>query len=211
MQTLESYELTHQQIHQFHQEGWLGPFELVPPEEMRRLDARLDEQVFATDGPNPRERKQSRHMDVPLVYDLVTRPQILDRMASLYGPNLILWATFFFEKQPGGAEIPWHQDGNYWPLEPLINISAWIAIDEVTVENSCVQIIPGSHKSVVPHVKSTEGMAFGEMADPAYVETDKLVNVEMKPGEFFLFNEKTLHHSEPNRSHKRRRGLATRV
>ncbi|MEM1305445.1 MAG: phytanoyl-CoA dioxygenase family protein, partial [Planctomycetota bacterium] len=47
--------------------------------------------------------------------------------------------------------------------------------------------------------------------DPAYVETDKLVNVEMKPGEFFLFNEKTLHHSEPNRSHKRRRGLATRV
>jgi len=211
MQTLESHDLTQPQIHQFHTEGWLGPFTLVPPDEMRRLDPLLDEQVFRTTGPNPKSNVQSRHMDVPLVYDLLTRPEILDPMASLYGPHLILWASYFFDKQPGGAEIPWHQDGNYWPLEPVVNISAWIAIDEVTVENSCVQLIPGSHKAVVPHIKSTEGMAFGEMADPAFFDQDQAVNIELQPGQFFLFNEKTLHHSEPNRSTKRRRGMTTRV
>ena len=35
--------------------------------------------------------------------------------------------------------------------------------------------------------------------------------LEMKPGEFILFNERTVHHSDPNRSQRRRLGLAVRV
>ncbi len=54
-------------------------------------------------------------------------------------------------------------------------------------------------------------MAFGEMADPDSFQTDGLVNMVLKPGEFFLFNEKTLHHSEPNRSNRRRMGMSVRV
>ena len=51
------------------------------------------------------------------------------------------------------------------PLEPPIIISAWIAVDAATLENSCLQIIPGSHRKVVPHVKATSEMAFGQMGD----------------------------------------------
>jgi ectoine hydroxylase-related dioxygenase (phytanoyl-CoA dioxygenase family) len=132
-------------------------------------------------------------------------------MASLYGDDLVLWATYFFAKDPGGAEIPWHQDLNYWPLEPLVNVSAWMAVDPATVENSCVNIIPGSHKRVIPHVKSHAGAAFGEMADPAQFVVREARPMELKPGEFFLFNEKLLHQSEPNRSKKRRIGFSMRV
>src|SRR5258708_6884941 len=82
-----------------------------------------------------------------------------------------------------------HLDGNYWPIEPSVNISAWLAIDESTIENSCVQLIPGTHRRIVPHVKATEGMAFREMADPAAYDVSKLINMELKPGQFFLFNE----------------------
>ena len=78
-------------------------------------------------------------------------------MASLYGPDLLLWRTNFFIKEPGAKEIPWHQDFNYWPLEPPIIISAWIAVDSATLENSCLQIVPGSHRKVVPHVESNLG------------------------------------------------------
>lgn len=203
--------MSREEIESFHNNGYLGPFALISPDEMRELEPEIEEKVFQTEGPVPGAPIKSRHMDSPLVYDLVSRPEIIDRMASLYGNDLILWATYFFDKAPGGKEIPWHQDGNYWPLEPVINISAWIAIDDVTIENSCVQVIPGSHKQIVPHIKSTEDMAFAEMADPQFVDTSKAVNIELKPGEFFLFNEKTLHHSEPNRSLKRRRGMTVRV
>ena len=150
-------------------------------------------------------------MDSKVVYDLAAHPAIIDRMAGLYGPNLVLWATNFFNKEPGGAEIPWHQDFNYWPLEPVINISAWVAIDEVKTDNSCVQILPGSHKKVVPHVASRDGMAFGEEAEPGSFSLDGLLEMELEPGEFFLFNEKLLHHSEPNRSNRRRLGMSVRV
>jgi ectoine hydroxylase-related dioxygenase (phytanoyl-CoA dioxygenase family) len=74
-----------------------------------------------------------------------------------------------------------------------------------------VEIIPGSHKVELPMVKSPPGMQFSKMTDPTFVNIAKKIDMPLKPGEFFLFNEKTLHHSEPNRSQKRRLGLAVRV
>lgn len=203
-------ELNEAEIEFFHQNGYLGPYAAMPPEEMDGIRRHIDDAVLSRSGPSP-SIVQSRHMDSKVVYDLATHPAILDRMACLYGPDLILWATNFFVKEPGGVEIPWHQDLNYWPLEPLINISAWIAIDDVKVDNSCVQILPGSHKKIVPHIPSREGMAFGEEADGKYFDSAKIDNMELKPGEFFLFNEKLLHHSEPNRSNRRRMGMSVRV
>ena len=202
--------LSDEETQRFRSQGYLGPYAAMTPEEMAGVRQHIDEHVLTRDGPS-RSRNQSRHMDDAVVYDLATRPEILDRMASLYGPHLILWATNFFNKEPGGKEIPWHQDLAYWPLEPLINISAWIAIDRVTVENSCVQVIPGSHKTVIPTVESTDEMAFNMEADPAHYDAIKAVNIELEPGEFFLFNEKLLHHSEPNRSDRRRLGMSVRV
>ena len=54
-------------------------------------------------------------------------------------------------------------------------------------------------------------MAFPEMGDLNFIDAKDAVNLEMQPGEFVLFNERTLHHSEPNRSDRRRIGLAVRV
>ena len=54
-------------------------------------------------------------------------------------------------------------------------------------------------------------MAFPEMGDLNFIDAKDAVNLEMQPCEFVLFNERTLHHSEPNRSDRRRIGLAVRV
>jgi ectoine hydroxylase-related dioxygenase (phytanoyl-CoA dioxygenase family) len=71
--------------------------------------------------------------------------------------------------------------------------------------------LPGSHKKIIPHIPARDGMAFGEEADENFFSKDNLVNMELQPGEFFLFNEKLLHHSEPNRSNRRRMGMSVRV
>jgi ectoine hydroxylase-related dioxygenase (phytanoyl-CoA dioxygenase family) len=205
------FALTLEEVAHFHENGYLGPFPLCTPDEMATIRERIEQEVLTTDGPNPKTRIQCRHLDQRFLYDIAANPAIADRAESLLGPDLVLWATYFFIKEPGGKEIPWHQDFNYWPLEPVVNLSAWLAIDPVKVENSCVNIIPGSHKKIVPHLPSREGMAFGEEADPSQVDASKAIPMELKPGEFFLFNERTLHQSERNRSDKRRMGMTMRI
>ena len=205
-----TYQLSEEEVSHFRKDGYLGPYEMCPPEEMNDMRDEVA-RILETDAPDHKVRGHNRHLDNRLIYDLSTHPAILDRMSCLYGPDLLMWRTNFFDKKPGAKEIPWHQDFNYWPLEPPIINSAWLAVDESTVENSCIQIVPGSHKKIIPHIHSTEGMQFGEMADPNYIDKSEAINLEMKPGEFILFNERTLHHSESNRSQKRRIGLAIRV
>ena len=198
------------EMDQFREQGFLGPFTLCSPEEMAEQRPAV-EAVLASDPPDHKTRIHNRHLDQKLIWDLSTDPEIIGRMQCLYGEDLLMWRTNFFIKEPGAKEIPWHQDHNYWPLEPPIISSAWIAIDESTVENSCLQVIPGSHRQTLPHIKATEDMVFGQMGDPDYLDLDQAVNLEMQPGEFILFNERTVHHSELNRSQKRRIGLAVRV
>ena len=210
MTKLESL-LTRDEVNFFVENGYLGPYAAMPPQEMASIRREIEDLVLTTDGPNPRSRMQSRHMDQAVIYDLATHPAIIDRIAGLLGPDLIVWATNLWMKEPGGAQIPWHQDINFWPLEPPVNASAWIAIDEVTVENACVQIIPGSHRQSLPHTRAEADMAFFKMADPTTFEADAAVNMELKPGEFFLFSERLLHGSSRNASQKRRLGISVRV
>lgn len=202
--------LTNNEINRFRRDGYLGPYPLCTPDEMAQTRADV-ERVLETSAPDHDQREHNRHLDSALIHDLATRPAITNRMACLHGEDLLLWRTNFFNKGPGAGEIPWHQDYAYWPLEPPIIISAWLAIDPSTARNGCLQVIPGSHRAPLPHIRADDGMLFKEMADPKFVEHDKAVKLEMQPGEFILFNERTLHHSEPNRSDRRRIGLAVRL
>jgi hypothetical protein len=211
--TPNRFALTREEIARYHHDGFLGPFAMHTPEEMEPIRDRIHH-ILETDGPNPKMRTHSRHIDHRTVFDLVSHPAFLDRAESLLGPDLVSWTSNFFVKEPGiGKETPWHQDFNYWPIEPIVNMTAWMAIDETTTENSCVNLIPGSHKKIVPHISCAgdDGKIFGEMADPSHFDASKARAMELKAGEFFIFNERMLHQANPNRSSKRRVGLAMRI
>jgi len=201
--------LTRDQIAFFHENGFLGPLTLCSPDEMARRSAGIEQELAINSSFAWRE--QSRHLDSPEVYNLCAHPEVVERMACIYGPDLVLWRSNFFVKNPGDKAVPWHQDRNYWPIEPPVNITAWIAIDEARVENSCIQLIPGSHKLVVPHIDAPDEMTFNEMADPDYIDVGTAISMELEPGQFFLFNERLVHYSAPNTSGSRRMGLAVRV
>ena len=202
--------LTREEMMHFRTQGYLGPYPLCSAAEMAALRPAI-EQVLETDPPGSKNRVHNRHLDSRVIYDLATHPEILNRMVNLYGADLLLWRTNFFVKYKGTRAIPWHQDFNYWPLEPPIIVSAWIAIDASTKENGNLQLIPGSHRKIIPHVKATPDVQFQEMADAGYYDPDQLIDLEMQPGEFILFNERTLHHSKANNSNLRRIGLAVRA
>src|ERR1700722_8762543 len=84
-----SNELTREEMKRFHDEGYIGPLMAVSPEEMAIIRNHIDTVVLQKDGPNPRTRLQSRHMDSRVVCDLASHPAIVGRMRSLYGSDLI--------------------------------------------------------------------------------------------------------------------------
>lgn len=88
--------------------------------------------------------------------DIARHDGILDLVEQLIGPDIILWGCQAFCKPPGdGMEVPWHQDGQYWPIRPLATCTVWIAIDDSVVENGCLRVIPKSHyeKTLFSHLK----------------------------------------------------------
>ncbi|MFC5590301.1 phytanoyl-CoA dioxygenase family protein [Sporosarcina soli] len=202
-------ELSVEQVRKYHEEGYLGPFTLCSPDEMAKIREKLVNEIDVEKNPH------SQHTNHKLVYDLCTHENVIKPIQSIFGESLVLWRSVFWCKNPGEKAVPWHQDAYYWPIEPAINITAWLAIDPAFASNSCVQVIPGSHKSVVPHISSNKSdnmsIFHAKEADLNYVNTDEAIPMELEPGQFFLFNERLLHYSAPNTSDQRRIGLAIRI
>lgn len=197
-------QLTAKEVQRFHRNGFLGPFRLLAETEMQQTGNQILRSVRDVPGPYKKNPLTQRHLDQRTVYDLVTKPEILERIKAILGPDLLLWACTFWLKEPGGKEVPWHQDCNYWPMEPIINVTAWIAVDPVTPTNGCLELIPGSHSSCVPHIPAEKGKWFTMEADPGHVNASKAVKITLNPGEFILFNERVLHHSPVNATNTRR-------
>lgn len=202
--------LSRQEIESFFENGYFGPFSICAPEEMTRIREQIKSEVLPTPGPWSETPDQLRHQDKRVVYELCAHPEVVGRINSLWGPDILIWRSNFFNKPPGGAAVQWHQDVNFWKLDPLVNLTAWLALSDVHEENSCVQLIPGSHQKIVPHVKAGPDSHFAEMADPAHVDEAKAVKMILKAGEVFVFNERILHYSAPNRSRESRKCLITR-
>lgn len=219
----ESFKLSAEEAERYHLDGYLGPYTLCSPEEMACLRTRIDGvlhperesgQVPSMIGAlNPAMRRGfGRHHDNPFLFDIASSPAIKDRVTSILGDDLLLWRTMFFSKESGGKLIPWHQDYDGWLIEPMLVTSAWLAIDEATRGNGCVEFIPGSHRDYYPLVPSPPDVmdGFPQMADPNSFNESSTVFMELRPGEFFLFNERTLHRSRPNTTPHRRLGFAMR-
>jgi ectoine hydroxylase-related dioxygenase (phytanoyl-CoA dioxygenase family) len=189
---------------QFQTTGFAGPFRAVTEAQAPELRAAYCT-AAGIDLHHPGAPSQNLaawHHHQRWAYDLATRPEILDRVESLLGPDIYLWAWFSWYKQPHtGKRIPWHQDAGYWPIEPKKNVTAWVALDHCTPDNGCLRVIPGSHRASITHSAVNDATSwFDKGADPAAVDESKAIDVILRPGEFVLFNEGTLHGSNPNSS-----------
>jgi len=147
---------------------------------------------------------QKRGQNQALAKFAAEGPQVAT-MLRLIGPNLRCWFDQFVVKPPreNAALFPWHQDNGYNAPKPDNNVTVWIALDQTTLENGCIWIVPGSHKQgLIPHSKKSEASWHLE-ADPG-VEG---VPVLLEPGEAVAFSGYTLHRSLGNRTNGWRRAF----
>ena len=132
-------------------------------------------------------------------------PRLMGLLDQLIGPGHRLIQDMALMKPPfKGSEKPWHQDNAYFDWTPLDGIlGVWIALDEATVENGCMQIIPGSHlEGPVPHYHVRDC----QLADQG-VDVERIEVVPLTPGGV-LFFAGLIHHGTPaNQGASRRRAL----
>ena len=166
--------------------------------------------IYEPDSQPRRVRNAFRlHLYHPPFLDVAKHPALRDAMSRLLDDPLYLYGSQLFAKPARvGTEVPLHQDMPYWPFEPYEMISAWIALDDSTLQNGCVRYVAGSHKlGMLPHVPS--GVAGNSLGVAPNEELAALpeVAVEARRGSCILHHCLTAHRSEPNRSDLPRRGL----
>jgi len=211
------HRLSAEELKFWDEKGYVGPYTALTVDEMDEIR----ETVFAAYKRQSSVygfiTKRDRHLDCRAIFDAIAHRAIIDRCASILGDDVIIWRSTLFPKAPGGKEILWHQ-GRDFPgrrmlpaIDPPTNITCWMALTEANRENGCVQLLPGTHRQIIKFRDTEEGKGIFGRGVEIDVDDSNPAVMELKPGQFFLFTEATVHGSEANTSNTDRIGVATRI
>jgi hypothetical protein len=137
---------------------------------------------------------------------LKTNPKISGVRDALLGPGSILFQDMALSKPARiGTEKPWHQDLAYFtytPLEEILGI--WIALDDATLDNGCMQVIPSLVEQRVSY-KHTHVLDCD--INEKDLDLSRAEAVEIPAGGVMFFSGLLPHHTPPNHSDQSRRAL----
>ncbi|MCG9127792.1 phytanoyl-CoA dioxygenase family protein [Candidatus Poribacteria bacterium] len=136
----------------------------------------------------------------PVFQDAVGDGRLLDVLEKILAPNIeFLSDKVVFKSEDMTFASPWHQDWHYW--HGAHKFSIWVALDDATVENGCLKLFPGSHKSAIVHDgDASDGNGFGNRLRPDAIDESLAVTAEVEAGGAVFFHDLTLHSSHPNLS-----------
>ena len=169
-QQTRQFAFTPEELADFHKNGYAGPFTLYQPDEMKatwrrqrlllldRSKAIYPDEAAVSGATNI--ANYDRHMDNDFLAEHICRSEIVERVASVLGPNVFCWRTEFFPKYPGDEGTDWHQADTFanasgtpqilWPDDEDFGgtITVWTAFTEANLETACLQFIPGTHQNM---------------------------------------------------------------
>jgi phytanoyl-CoA hydroxylase len=219
--------LTQQQIDTFHANGFLNGGIVLREDEVEALRSeitRVIEERDRTDIPQPvLLRNLSRDEKAPVwqivnIWEaskpfrkLISHPAITKGIAQLTEANeLRIWhdQVQYKPAQIGGVNM-WHQDAPYWPIiEPMTEVTAWVALDDVDESNGCMSMVPGSHLwgNNIDFLHSLEN--YDAMPAEFDGRAIKVLRCPVKKGEVHFHHALTWHGSHANTSGRPRRAVA---
>ena len=199
----------------YYEKGYLFPVNVLTEDEavsyreaLESLEARLGDLKIGN-----KSQLNFPHLIFKFANELARHPKILDVVEELIGPDILLWGSTFFIKEPQTESyVSWHQDMKYWGLDDTDGqVSAWVALSDVKQIHGCMQFVPESHKgAMVDHNDTFAEDNFLTRGQEAQVEIEEndLVHCELDPGQVSFHHGKLLHASAPHRSDDRRIGFA---
>ena len=181
----------------------------------------FEENAFRADGSlqQPKERSINKigHAlhDLDPVFDQFSRtPEIQQLVFDLGITHPLLLQSMYIFKQPNiGGEVTCHQDATFLYTEPLRMAGLWFALEDATVENGCLRVIPGAHKLGLKSrfVRAERGGTRFEVFDDAPWPEEELQPLEVKKGTLIVLHPLLPHLSRENRSSRSRHAYTLHV
>ncbi len=215
-------KLTRDEVERYQSEGWVVPQYALPQQHVQHMVGALKTLLEQNPGVRP-EKLVSAHVagdngegvrGVSDFLDLARNPELVELVSGVIGQDVILWGCHVFCKPAGeGYETPWHQDGHYWPIRPLANCTVWVALEDSTVVNGCLRVIPGSHRAKQLHEHLHEDrndLTLNQRMAAGSFEEAAAVDIELRAGQMSLHDVYMIHGAKANTSRHRRTGVALR-
>lgn len=207
--------LSEEQVAAWRRDGFLYPLPLLDEEERREcLDglARFERWLGApVNASKDLKWRTMPHITLPWVTRLATDPRILDPVEDLLGPDILIYTSTFFIKEPRTPTFAaWHQDSTYYGLEPAEEITVWVALTEASRAAGCMDVLPfdGAPRQMrhAAHVVENSVNRAGQVITEPLDESN-IVSMELKAGQFSMHHGLSPHRSGPNTADHRRIGL----
>jgi phytanoyl-CoA hydroxylase len=152
----------------------------------------------------------------PFMHRLVCDPRLVDIAAQFLGDDVAMFAAHYIAKKPRiGQAVQWHQDGSYWPLEPMEVATLWVAATDSTVGNGCMRVLPSTQNNRL--LKRSEMIDLDEEKyvlgigiRPEDIDDSQAVDLELAAGDVSIHNPTIIHGSNANHTEQWRVGLTLR-
>jgi len=178
----------------YQNEGFLLIPGLISESSAGELNAEVME-IMRIIGLKTHKLLQSReYLENSALQRLVESRNLLQIAEQLMGGPSRLYLPFTAVKGPGGGRFHFHQDNNYTRFDgPGINL--WLALEPMSPENGCLQVVPHSHlNGTLGSINSGDGDTHQKVA----FEPADFLPVRMRPGDCIAFTRLTIHGSGPN-------------
>ncbi|WP_299600074.1 phytanoyl-CoA dioxygenase family protein [uncultured Tateyamaria sp.] len=143
----------------------------------------------------------------PAIFDLVVEDRLLDVIEDLIGPEITSNPIQHVRIKPPSPQLAegearahitstdWHQDRGvgHEEADATDMVTAWVAITDATVENGCLQVLPGIDDGLLPHCPQVQ-----TAIAPKHLDTSDAVPLPVKSGGAVLFHPLVPHASLPN-------------
>jgi len=206
--------LTAEQAASYHHDGFLFPLPALSPDEiaaslagLERLETELGSHVADAEI----KWRSHAYAHSPWLNDLIRHPRILDAIEDVIGPDILVWTSTFFIKEPGSKTFAaWHQDGAFFGLEPNEQVCAWVALTDASREAGCMEMLSSRGAPRLLHheakgLKNSINRAGQTIVEP--FDKRKPTAMALPAGSFSLHHEFAVHRSAPNHASHRRVGI----
>ncbi|HJT32125.1 MAG TPA: phytanoyl-CoA dioxygenase family protein [Pirellulales bacterium] len=225
------YRLSDEQVASFHRDGYVAGVRVLDDRQVERLRHELSEladaahpghrlfyEYHSNESPDPSQvlfHALGAWRITPGFHDVLWHPAFTMPASQLLGGGVRFWHDQLFCKPARhGGVVAWHQDYSYWTrTQPMAHLTCWIALDDATRDNGCLQYVPGSHRWPLLPVTGLAGdmdAIQGVLSDEQRAAF-KPVAIELKRGECSFHHPLMVHGSYENRTNGPRRATVINV
>lgn len=203
--------VTREVTRQYAADGYAVFRDVIDPGVVEAANAHVDWLLARHPELTPEQLGHRLARDDPFWIRLVSDHRLLDVAQQFVGPDIALFATHYLCKPPKrGKGVEWHQDGAFWPLEPMNVVTLWLALTDSDPDNGCLRVLPGSHRWELEQMKQSDPESVLRHRIDADIDESSAVDLVMRAGDVEVHHPNIVHSSRPNRSDRWRRALTIR-